>query len=904
MMLVGRDGEIAALNTLFRDSCQGKGIVAVLRGPAASGKTALLRFFAEQVTAVGALLLSAVGSRAERGLPLGIVDQLFRGSDLPAAIVPRVAGIMETRTLIGTDETSPGETVSPVLARVFEGLLELLAELSESVPVVIAVDDLQHADSASLQYLSYLARRASTARILMVFAERTQALPADRLVRAEILRQGNCQSISLAPLSPSAVASLLREHVDSKAALSLAPACHAMTGGNPLLVNALAEDSLSELREPQARLIPASGFRSAVVTCLHSYEPRLVELAEALAVLGEHATPILLGEMLETTAESAGQGMDALAASGLLESGRFRHPMARQAVLEHMTADERGASHASAARILYRTGAASTVLAGHLMAAHRVGTEWTVPVLQDAAERALADGEPDRAIGYLRRAETEIADERQRAAIRFAWACAEWRINPERAVRHMTDLVPDARAGRLDGDCAGRLAYYLLWAGDTTSAAEVLATLDTATGSLTEHAAIWSALDFLYPDVARRVQRVQRVRRGMPPTRDAEGDDTEDALSGAERILQEHGENERALASITTALMALIGDDRLDRAAFWCNVLRHESEGRGFSPLWDAVLTGFWAMIETRRGNLPAAENHARTALTLLTRKGWGVAIGNPLSSLLLTAIATRRHEDAAAYLRVPVPEAMFGTPYGLLYLHARGEYYLATGRAQAALADFQACGDRMITWGLDRPGLVPWRTKAAEAHLEMGDQDAARELSEEQLARVGPRPSRTRGISLRALALTSPLNKRIALLKESAEILRGADARLELAYTFADLGDAHRAAGDHDRAHWAARQAQNLMERCGARAPKHRNNTRNTDRHERSNGNGNGNGDQPPTQLSNAERRVAMLAAYGYTNCQIATKLYITVSTVEQHLTRVYRKLGVSGRAELPIEI
>lgn len=46
------------------------------------------------------------------------------------------------------------------------------------------------------------------------------------------------------------------------------------------------------------------------------------------------------------------------------------------------------------------------------------------------------------------------------------------------------------------------------------------------------------------------------------------------------------------------------------------------------------------------------------------------------------------------------------------------------------------------------------------------------------------------------------------------------------------------------------------------------------------------------------------MLAAYGYTNGQIANKLYITISTVEQHLTRAYRKLGVTGRAELPIDI
>ncbi|WUC40364.1 helix-turn-helix transcriptional regulator (plasmid) [Streptomyces sp. NBC_00557] len=56
--------------------------------------------------------------------------------------------------------------------------------------------------------------------------------------------------------------------------------------------------------------------------------------------------------------------------------------------------------------------------------------------------------------------------------------------------------------------------------------------------------------------------------------------------------------------------------------------------------------------------------------------------------------------------------------------------------------------------------------------------------------------------------------------------------------------------------------------------------------------------GDVP---LTDAERRVAALAAEGLTNRGVAARLGVTVSTVEQHLTRVYRKLGVSGRAELP---
>jgi len=53
--------------------------------------------------------------------------------------------------------------------------------------------------------------------------------------------------------------------------------------------------------------------------------------------------------------------------------------------------------------------------------------------------------------------------------------------------------------------------------------------------------------------------------------------------------------------------------------------------------------------------------------------------------------------------------------------------------------------------------------------------------------------------------------------------------------------------------------------------------------------------------ELSDAERRVAILAMQGHTNREISRKLWITISTVEQHLTRVYRKLSVRGRADLP---
>jgi DNA-binding CsgD family transcriptional regulator len=55
---------------------------------------------------------------------------------------------------------------------------------------------------------------------------------------------------------------------------------------------------------------------------------------------------------------------------------------------------------------------------------------------------------------------------------------------------------------------------------------------------------------------------------------------------------------------------------------------------------------------------------------------------------------------------------------------------------------------------------------------------------------------------------------------------------------------------------------------------------------------------------LSDAERRVAGLAALGHTNREIANKLYVTISTVEQHLTKAYRKLNVTQRKDLPADL
>ncbi|WP_329281683.1 helix-turn-helix transcriptional regulator [Streptomyces sp. NBC_01451] len=186
----------------------------------------------------------------------------------------------------------------------------------------------------------------------------------------------------------------------------------------------------------------------------------------------------------------------------------------------------------------------------------------------------------------------------------------------------------------------------------------------------------------------------------------------------------------------------------------------------------------------------------------------------------------------------------------------------------------------------------MPWRTVAAEARLQLEQPQYARRLAEQELDRLGDRDSHAQGVALRILAAASPRTERLSLLTRAAKLLRACDSRYELSRCLADMSQVHRATGHVRWADFRWRQALRLAAQCGIEEPPYTLPPK---------------GDRPslvdaPPQdrLSKAEWRVACLASAGRSNRQIAGELYVTLSTVEQHLTRVYRKLGVSSRADL----
>jgi DNA-binding CsgD family transcriptional regulator len=355
--------------------------------------------------------------------------------------------------------------------------------------------------------------------------------------------------------------------------------------------------------------------------------------------------------------------------------------------------------------------------------------------------------------------------------------------------------------------------------------------------------------------------------------------DAASAAERAERILRLCPMGEAALESLIAALATLIYTDRLDRAARWCLPLLEQTTAH-CDPVWLGEFAAIQAEIHLRRGNPEEAERCAHAALRHLSRPEWGVALGLPLAAVVSAKLALGKKEEAARYLAVPLPEATFQTPAGLHYRCARAEYALATGAPAAALQDFSACGQSMARWGMDLPGMVPWRLGAARARLAQGRPAQARELIDAHLALLPPVPGRARGVALRWLAETEPVPARQAVLEEAVEVLQLAHDQAELAVALKALAALNSRLGHGHRARLLERRAATI-EQLGAQGET-----------------------EACRLLSDAERRVAALAAQGYTNRRIAERLYISVSTVEQHLTHIYRKLGISRRLDLPAHL
>jgi DNA-binding CsgD family transcriptional regulator len=866
--VVERTDELLKLRDLRNAARSGDGNVIVVEGAAGAGKTSLLQVFAARETAAGTVFLSAAASPAEGDLPLSTIGQLFADPALSPAEAEQAERLLHDGALTATAYGLVTGDPVPVPIPVFERLSAILLQVADRVPVVVAIDDIHHADVASLQFLCHLADQARPARLTLVLTECLR-LDEDRAGPCrDLLRHPRARRLRLRLLPEDGVAGMLAAQYDGRAARRLAADCWQASGGNPLLVRAILEDQRGMGTARPDSLVFGDAFRQAVLTCL--YRSGVTVPAEVLAVLPARTPAALHTELSALDFGAVGAARDVLRATGLAGKYGFRHDAVAGAVLSGMRPTARTDLYLRAAELLHRHAYPSEAVAERLVAADQAPTRWSITVLGAAARQALDDGRVTDAIARLRLALRECTDEARRPGLQLDLAAAEWQVDPAVAARHLPELSQGLRDGLLPAEAGARMVTWMLWLGRTD---DVLETLRQSSPRIPDW---W--LRYAYPGLA------------APDAAVDHDDERAQLIQQTEEILRQAGLGFQNLTQIMT-IAALVGAEELAEAERWCDSLSGSVVRR--APLAGAFVLVLRGLIHNRRGEAAAAAQCIIEAFNLVPERGWGVFVGIPLAELVLALTATGRFDDARLRLHTPLPDALFGSPLVLPHLHARGRYHLAIGRPRDALAEFEACRDLLDSWAFDLPVLVPWRIGLAEAHLALGDRAAARAAAELQLRLLTPDKLRSRGITLRVVAAAGPQDRRIGLLTEAAELLERFGDRLELARVLADLSDHHRLAGQDGTAEPLRRRARALAAATGAARI------------------GSGPAADPApdadtaidplTGLSEAELRVAALAADGFTNRQIARRLHVTMSTVEQHLTRIYRKLEIRRRTELP---
>ncbi|WP_124285074.1 LuxR family transcriptional regulator [Streptomyces sp. ADI92-24] len=887
-----REPEVQALRTALDECRNGAARIVLIEGAAGCGKSELIDTLADWTETGDELTLRAFCSPTERELPLGLMRQLTE--DAPAGALPEVS-------------TAPDGQPQVSAMRKFQTALE---RLSATTVLIITVDDVHHADSASLRYLQHIVRHCRSTRMLLALTTPLHQDGQDAAFGTELLRSRNVRRIRLRRLSPEGCRRVAAGSHGTTPREALSGELHAISGGNPLLLRALLEEYRSAPTGTDAFRPEQGGlFGQAVLTCLRHSGPHMLDLGAALAVLGDAYTPERAGRLLGVPAFAAAQSVASLSASGILNGHRFPHPHTETAILDQVPAGVLAGLQLRTAELLHLEGESVTRVAGHLLAATRLGgsltaVPWAVDVLREATEDLLARGDSVRATKALELAHELSRDEQQRADIKTRLAAVTWRVNPGRAEKHLSAPLAVLRSGRLAAERLAPLAELLTSQGRIAEAAEVMSMIlsDTAASGAGDHAGTG------YGPRPAETAGTSGVRAETPrepgggrPAADAENSAE---TTAAERFLRTTVLTDETLEPVMRALRSLSYFGQPERAAACCRELIAEAE-RQKAPAWQALFSSALAAVLLRLSDLHAAEEYARRALDCLPEQSSSAFIGSPTATLIRARTLMGDHAAVARQLHQPVADTLFKSTHGLAYLRARGLYLMATHQLHAALGDFLEAGRLAKSWGVDRPAILPWRTDAADALFRLGETQRAKALVEQQFADPDARRPWVRGISLRLRAVTSDPRQQLALLNQSVDELSRSGDRVELARSLAALGRSLRAVSEPARADAVIRRAWNLARECGAESlreeicpelgPEDGMHRRGAPEEYRS---------DADTKLSDSERRVATLAASGYTNREISLKLHITVSTVEQHLTRVYRKLNITRRQDLPVDL
>lgn len=878
---MGRDVERAQLRELLADAREGRSRVLVVCGEAGVGKTALLDDAVE--CAAGMQVVRAVGVESEATMPFGAlfdVCRSFLGSigDLPDRQRHALEGALAMGPAGDGDQFAIGAAT-----------LSLLTGDREA-PLLVVIDDAQWLDGASAASLAFALRRLDADDVAVFIGMR-----ADEAGGFDVT---GFPMLGVARLSPTDAVALAgsRRPVSQEQAQRIA----AMSGGNPLAILELVASETSEVDG----LVPIPTDVERTFAMRVEQLPQRTREALLIAAVDDLGLVEVLGRA--TSLAALGPAEDAGLVQVLEARLEFRHPLVRSAIYQSASPTERRRAHAALADALPPSESSRRVW-------HRASSVVEPDEdLADAMEVVAVDAQtrrgPGAAAAAWRRAAELTPGANPRARRLLAASEASWEAGAGDPARQAADVAL--------GTCADPLLHADILRAQARMASQGGGAAEEVSSMLRSEAAAVASLDstraaYLLADAVTAFwpawdtpSNVELARAARELAGDSD-DPLFDYVLGFE--LAREG-SVRESVPLLEAVDRAIANDPARRAdprallvaadcAWWRSNLREagvlyaeaiaRARDLGLAALVAQTLADFSA-VQIDVGAWDAASAGLSEALRLGEDTGQLTTVC--LALCRQAEIAARRGE-AAEFEELNAAAARYiGTavPTDAMERNSRCLLALGTGRPDLAIAS----REHRESYAIEQ--LSANALDLVEAYIRAGRLDEARARLDEVEAHV--HLDEPRGAYARCRALIAGADDCDGLFEESLRLFDRLGDVFEGARTRLCYGERLRRANRRRDARLQLAAALDSFEQLRATswADRARRELRASGEHRRR--------QDPRTRddLTPQERQIATLAAEGRTNREIGALLFLSSRTIETHLGRVFKKLGISDRRAL----
>jgi DNA-binding CsgD family transcriptional regulator len=909
--IIGRDTELAAVDEFLAGVPTGPGVL-LLEGVAGAGKTTLWNAAAAGARQRGFRVLSCRAAATEAKLSFGGLDDLLEGvvGEVSDSLPEPQRQALDAVLLRGPSTSADARTVC-------RAVLETVRLLAGSGPVVLAVDDVQWLDRPTAQVVEYMVRRLSGEPVGVVLAWRSAPADALPLGLARLPWPEHVRRLPVGPLSVGALHRLVQSHLELSLSRPILVRVHTTSGGNPFYALEIARAVAvtgRRLAADEPLPIPAT-----LTELVHSRLARLpAATRDVLLVVSALALPTMRLLAAAVGDARAGAAVERASRVGVLVAERdrleFSHPLLASGVYADASRRRRIAVHRRLAEIV----ADEEERARHLGLAAEDPDEDVAAALESAALLALKRGAPSTAAEFYEHAGrlTPPADgdgvcRRLLAAARCHAAAG--------STLHGRELIERLVSASLPGP--GRAEALLLLSG-------------VQLGDLASEAV--DMLEQALKEAAGRPELEARILVELISVHLARWDIP--AAAAHSRVALTAAEQAGDLATLSRALVAAgrlevfqgrpLGIQLVERAesmqpmveqariaslpSGWIGtLLRYADDFDGARTRLEPLLSRAGELgddsstgellyelseLECWAGNWERALAYAQHSVEIQTLADRKWELTAALAALAFVEAHLGRVEDSRAHATqgLAIAQSTEGRDEAIRNQRALGFLELSLSRPERALAQLTEIAE--LAAAVQDPGVLRYAGDHIEALIGVADLHAA-EQNLERLERQSLAVDRAWGLAVAArcrgllLSARGDLTGAIAVIDEALEHHQRVPMPFEHGRTLLVAGRTRRRARRHHDAQAALTTAQSIFDQLGAplwaatataelariggRRP-------------------------APRGLTGTEQQVVQLVIAGRSNPEVAAELFMSRRTVEDHLSKIYRKLGVRSRTEL----